>query len=85
MYTPKFSDKASITIRRLAWALGLPMTKTVDIIINEISTVFLSSVVCPKCQDKSKCNFCGFNQQSQTAAEKPQTATTPAAKPAKAA
>jgi hypothetical protein len=65
MYTLRFSNQATVTVRRLAWALGLPMTKTVDIIINEISTVFLSSVVCPKCKDKTKCNLCGFHQQTK--------------------
>jgi hypothetical protein len=63
-YSPQFSEKASVSIRRLAWALGLSMPKTIDILVNEISLVFSSSVVCPKCIDKSKCSSCGFHQQA---------------------
>jgi len=67
-YTPKFSAKASITIRRLAWAFDLPMTKTVDLIINELSYIFSSSDICAKCKDKTECNSCAFS--GQAAAEK---------------
>ena len=62
-YTPQFSEMASVTVRRLAWALNLSMPKAVDIIIKELSSAFSSSVVCPQCKDKTKCKVCGFNQQ----------------------
>jgi hypothetical protein len=61
-YSPQFSEKATVSIRRLAWALGLSMPKTIDILVNEISLIFSSSVVCPKCIDKTKCHSCGFYQ-----------------------
>lgn len=67
MYTPQFSDKATITIRRLAWALGLSMPKAVDKIINQLPSIFPSSVVCPQCKDSTKCEFCVFYQQQNTA------------------
>jgi hypothetical protein len=67
-YSPQFSEKAIVSIRRLAWALGLSMPKTIDILVNEISLIFSSSVVCPQCKDKTKCKSCGFHQQQ--AAEK---------------
>jgi hypothetical protein len=79
-YTPQFSEFASITIRRLAWFLDVPMTKAILYFIKEISMLFSPSVVCPKCQDKSKCNLCGFNQQ--TAAVSKPAAEIPAAKAA---
>jgi hypothetical protein len=63
-YSPQFSEKASVSIRRLAWALNLSMPKTVDILVNEIAVIFSPSVVCPLCQDKSKCHTCGFHQQA---------------------
>ena len=63
-YSPQFSEKASISIRRLAWALNLSMPKTIDILVNEISLIFAPTVVCPQCQDKSKCASCGFHQQA---------------------
>jgi hypothetical protein len=63
-YSPQFSEKAAVSIRRLAWALNLSMPKTIDILVNEISLIFSSSIVCPECKDKSKCHTCGFNQQT---------------------
>jgi hypothetical protein len=67
MYTPQFSDKATITVRRLAWALNLSMPKAVDAIISVLPSLFSSAVVCPQCKDKEKCNLCGFNQQAAAA------------------
>ena len=63
-YSPQFSKKASVSIRRLAWALGLSMPKTIDILVNEIALVFSPSVVCPQCKDTTKCQTCGFHQQA---------------------
>ena len=64
-YSPQFSEKAVVSIRRLAWALGLSMPKTIDILVNEISLIFSSSLVCPKCIDKTKCQLCGFHQPAE--------------------
>jgi hypothetical protein len=61
-YSPQFSEKATVSIRRLAWALGLSMPKTIDLLVIEISLIFSSSMVCPECKDKSKCHTCGFHQ-----------------------
>jgi len=63
MYTPQFSNKATVTVRRLAWALGITMPKAVDKIINELPSIFPPSVVCPLCKDSTKCQTCGFYQQ----------------------
>ncbi len=62
-YSPRLTQKGSITVRRLAWFLGINMTKAIDIIINELSLIFPASEICPKCQDKSKCKVCGFYDQ----------------------
>jgi hypothetical protein len=67
-YTPQFSEMATVTVRRLAWALNIPMTKTVDIIFKELGLIFPSSEICPKCKDGTKCHACAFNNQA--AAEK---------------
>jgi hypothetical protein len=63
-YTPQFSEMACVSVRRLAWALGVSMPKTIDIIVKELSSAFSSSFVCPQCKDKSKCGLCGFYQQT---------------------
>jgi hypothetical protein len=73
VYTPQFSEKSSNTIRRLSWALGVPMTKAVEIIFNELALIFPPSEICPKCKDKSECNFCAFGNQP-TAKKKEQAA-----------
>jgi hypothetical protein len=62
MYTPQFSDKATITVRRLAWALGLSMPKAVDRIVLLLPSTFNASKICEKCRDNSKCKFCAFSQ-----------------------
>jgi hypothetical protein len=58
-YTPQFSNRATITVRRLAWALQVSMPKAVDKTVNA-----LPSVVCPLCKDSTKCNLCAFNQNA---------------------
>jgi len=68
-YSPQLSEKASISIRRLAWALDTYMTTTVELIINELSVIFSSSDICPKCQDNTKCHICVFNNQATTKKE----------------
>jgi hypothetical protein len=83
-YTPQFSEMASITIRRLAWFLGVPMTKAILLFIKEIALLFPSSEVCASCQDKSKCKLCAFNQHT-AAVIQPAADHTPAEQPAKAA
>jgi len=69
-YSPQLSEKACITIRRLAWAFNVSMPKAIDIIINELSSAFSSSVVCPQCKDKTKCSICGFYQKPEEKEEK---------------
>jgi len=61
-YTPQFSAMACITVRRLAWSLGLSMPKTLDKIIKALPLLYTPSVVCKLCKDNSRCNLCGFNQ-----------------------
>jgi hypothetical protein len=62
MYTPPFSVKATVTVRRLAWALRLSMPKAMDRVVNALPSVFPPSIVCPLCQDTTKCTLCAFNQ-----------------------
>jgi hypothetical protein len=61
-YSPQFSETACVSIRRLAWAFGVSMPKTIDIIVKELSSAFSASFVCPQCKDKTKCGVCGFHQ-----------------------
>ncbi|MES0489506.1 MAG: hypothetical protein ABUK01_05895 [Leptospirales bacterium] len=59
-YTPEFSMKASSTLRRIAWAVGKPMTKTAEDIMDFLPQVIDKKLVCKRCRDKSKCKDCVF-------------------------
>jgi hypothetical protein len=63
-YTPQFSEQATVTVRRLAWALQVSMPTAVDRAVNALPSVFPPSVVCPLCKDSTKCNLCAFNQNA---------------------
>ena len=67
MYTPQFSNRATVTVRRLAWALQVSMPKAVDRVVNALPSVFSPGVVCLACKDSTKCKLCAFSQP--TAAE----------------
>jgi hypothetical protein len=64
MYSPPFSSRATVTVRRLAWALKVTMPKAVDRVVNILPTVFPPSLVCPLCKDNTKCGLCAFSQPS---------------------
>jgi hypothetical protein len=60
-YTPVLSYKHSCTLRRIAWALGIPMTKTIEAVFDYLSRILDSSKVCIACRDKTRCSDCVFN------------------------
>lgn len=59
-YTPELTATASCNLRRIAWAAGLPMTKTMNTLFALIPKLFNKETVCNACKDKSKCEVCGF-------------------------
>jgi hypothetical protein len=71
-YSPPFSEMATVSVRRLAWCLGVPMTATVDHIIQFLPSVVDPSKVCLSCQDNTRCKCCIFgslgNKQNPAAA-----------------
>jgi hypothetical protein len=60
-YSPRFSETASTTVRRLAWALGLHMTKTVELMVQLMPSLITPSKVCLSYKDKTKCGTCTFH------------------------
>lgn len=60
-YSPNLSNQSSCTLRRLAWALQLPMTKALEEVIQFLPKIIDRGIVCKSCIDKSKCNQCGFS------------------------
>jgi hypothetical protein len=69
-YTPRLSAASLCRLRRLAWAAGRPMTKTLDRLIELVCNRINAQAVCNACLDGSKCNICGLMQRCK-AAKKP--------------
>jgi hypothetical protein len=71
MYTPQFSNRATVTVRRIAWALQISMPKAVDWAVNVLPSVFSPGVVCLACKDNTKCKLCAFSQPAAAEAAAP--------------
>ena len=61
-YTPELSKESCCTLRRIAWAAGLPMTRAINQVFEMIPEAIDKQVVCTACRDKSKCTVCGFGK-----------------------
>ena len=64
-YTPELSLKHSCTLRRLAWALDMPMTKAMEKVFEYLPEILDREKVCQACRDRSKCSDCEFNFQAR--------------------
>ena len=63
-YTPELSQRGSGTLRRLAWHLQKPMTKSLEMLIELTATKMAEmrpGEVCSKCKDNSICEECPFS------------------------
>ena len=63
-YTPELNESASATLRRIAWALGQPMTRTMSAIFIKLPNLMDRKKVCDACRDPSACSICSFNGSS---------------------
>ena len=61
-YTPELSAANSCTLRRIAWALDIPMTKTMEYIFDYLTEKIDPKRVCANCKDKTRCADCGFDR-----------------------
>ena len=59
-YTPELSYKSSCILRRIAWALGVPMTKAIERVFDHIPEIVDKKKVCEGCRDKTRCDECVF-------------------------
>ncbi len=64
-YTPELSMKSSRTLRRIAWALDMPMTRAIERVFDYLPKLLDSVRVCQACRDRSKCSDCEFNFQAR--------------------
>jgi hypothetical protein len=60
MYGPELSEFGSVSVRRLAWAIGTTMAEAVDFMALYLPQNMDMSFVCARCKDTSKCGACGF-------------------------
>ena len=61
-YTPKFSNYATISVRRLSWLWNVPMTQIINVIIEKLPELVVAEQVCEACKLKDKCEYCTFNK-----------------------
>jgi len=66
-YTPELNKQACCTLRRIAWALNLPMTKVINEIFTIIPQLTSKDAVCTACKDKTKCELCGYKNIKEQA------------------
>lgn len=59
-YTPELSDESSCTLRRIAWAWNMPMTRAMETIFENLPKILDRQKVCLACKDKTKCMNCRF-------------------------
>lgn len=68
-YTPELSLESSRTLRRISWALGVPMTNGIEFVFDYLPQILDREMVCQGCRDKSKCTKCAFNPNNQNQKE----------------
>jgi hypothetical protein len=64
-YTPEFSRKEAAVVRRIAWAMGLPMTRTLSAIIELAIRYSNQGLLCGSCKDRSFCCECPFLKEER--------------------
>jgi len=53
-YTPELSPEAAWTLRRIAWAMGVPMTEAMELVFEQLPRLLDKKKVCAGCKDKTK-------------------------------
>ena len=61
-YTPKLTQTKSGVLRRIAWALQIPMTVAIEEVVDYVSRIMDRKKVCDACLDASFCDRCSFNK-----------------------
>ena len=61
-YTPELSYQSSCTLRRIAWALDIPMTKAIEMVFDHMPVILDKEKICQECRDKTRCDVCAFNK-----------------------
>ena len=61
-YTPELEQVVSAYVRRVAWALRMPMTVTLEDLVLYVAERTDPAKVCPSCRDRSHCPECYLNR-----------------------
>ena len=64
-YTPELSHYSSCTLRRIAWALGIPMTKAIERVFEHVVETLDPEKVCRGCRDRTRCYECAFTHDDR--------------------
>ena len=64
-YTPELKRHHSATLRRIAWAMKMPMTSALGEVFDYIGLTLDPKKVCSACRDKSQCPRCAFNWKGE--------------------
>ena len=64
-YTPELSMASSRTLRRIAWALDIPMTTAMEKVFECLPRVLDRNKICETCRDKTMCHECLFSTHSK--------------------
>lgn len=59
-YIPELNQQYSGALRRIAWALKMPMSKALMDIFDHVGRVIEKEKVCASCQDRTFCEQCMF-------------------------
>ena len=65
-YTPELSMRSSCILRRISWALGVPMTKGIEFVFEYLPQILDREKICQGCRDRTKCPQCAFHPQSNS-------------------
>ena len=63
-YGPSLSAIAAVSVRRLAWAMGKPMSEAIEVMAKSLPANLDPGKVCLACRDNSCCSSCVFGNQA---------------------
>ena len=70
-YTPELNPQHSAILRRIAWAMEMPMTKAMGEVFDYLGNTLDPAKVCSACRDKTRCASCSFNRKGAGHAQNP--------------
>ena len=65
-YSPQFTEMATVSVKRISWAVGKPMSTIVHFMVQLMPMIFKPEKVCKACKDDSKCEKCCFSLKTFT-------------------